>query len=92
MASQTELLHVRDMHYVYLLRSLKTTTKTYIGFTDDLKARFHAHNQGLSPHMSNYCPWELVAYMTFTDRQRALDFERYLKRGSGHAFARRHFW
>jgi hypothetical protein len=27
----------------------------------------------------------------FPDEQRALDFERYLKSGSGRAFARRHF-
>ncbi len=30
--------------------------------------------------------------MRFDDDARADAFERYLKSGSGHAFARRHFW
>jgi hypothetical protein len=37
-------------------------------------------------------PWELVVAVYFADRQKAEAFERYLKHGSGHAFAKRHFW
>ena len=31
-------------------------------------------------------------YIAFETHQLAQDFERYLKSGSGHAFANRHFW
>jgi putative endonuclease len=30
-------------------------------------------------------PFVLVTYIVFTDKQKAYDFERYLKTGSGHA-------
>ena len=36
-------------------------------------------------------PWELVVSIEFTDERRALAFEKYLKSGSGRAFAKRHF-
>ena len=34
----------------------------------------------------------LSSYIAFTDRAKAGAFERYLKSGSGHAFARKHLW
>lgn len=80
------------MHYVYLLRSISDTTKTYIGLTDNLKARLKNHNEGGSFHTAKYLPWKLVGYIAFNNRQRAAEFERYLKSGSGHAFAKRHLW
>jgi len=36
-------------------------------------------------------PWELVVAVEFANEDRALAFERYLKSGSGRAFAKRHF-
>lgn len=38
-------------------------------------------------HTSKYLPWELVTYVGFQDDQRAIEFERYLKSGSGYTFA-----
>ena len=32
------------MFYVYILKSLKDTNKSYVGFTKDLKKRLEAHN------------------------------------------------
>jgi putative endonuclease len=49
-----------------------------------------AHNEGRSAHTSKYKPWKLVTYMAFSNESKALEFERYLKSGSGHAFAKRH--
>ena len=43
-------------------------------------------------HMSKYKPWRLVAYVAFLDKAKAEGFERYLKSGSGCAFANRHLW
>ena len=80
------------MHYVYLLRSLKNSSRTYIGITDDLKARLKNHNEGGTNNTSKYRPWELVGYVALADRRRAAELERYLKSGSGHAFAKRHLW
>ena len=80
------------MHYVYLIESEKDPAKRYIGFTDDLKQRLSDHNAGKSKYTSGRGPWLLVIYVGFRNRDRAHTFEKYLKVGSGHAFARRHLW
>ena len=80
------------MYYVYLIRSTSSPAQTYIGFTEDLKQRFLAHNSGQSKHTSKYLPWSLVHYCAFNTEERARDFERYLKTGSGQAFAKKRFW
>ena len=36
-------------------------------------------------------PWKLKLYVAFETLELARSFERYLKSGSGHAFAKRHF-
>jgi predicted GIY-YIG superfamily endonuclease len=59
---------------------------------DRLDQRFAQHNAGNSPHTSKFAPWELVTYIAFSDSAKAEAFERYLKSGSGHAFARKRFW
>ncbi len=80
------------MYYVYLIRSERFSNQTYIGLTDNLKARMQKHNEGGSPHTSKYKPWGLVSYHAFADRKLAAEFEKYLKTGSGRAFSNRHFW
>jgi hypothetical protein len=37
-------------------------------------------------------PWKPVVVIRFEDDVKAEAFERYLKFGSGHAFAAKHFW
>ena len=78
--------------YVYLIRSREHPDQHYTGLTSDLEKRLADHNAGRSPHTNKFKPWELVVAIYFADRQRAEEFERYLKHGSGHVFARRHFW
>ncbi len=80
------------MTWVYLLRSVSEPHRTYIGRTSNFNARLIVHNAGRSPHTSKYRPWEIVCVVGFATEQKAVAFERYLKDGSGHAFARRHFW
>lgn len=75
------------MKYVYLIRSQSAPGQRYVGVTSNLDERLRAHNAGESPHTSKYQPWELVTYVGFNNDQRAIDFERYLKSGSGRAFA-----
>jgi putative endonuclease len=80
------------MRCVYLLRSLRDGSKRYVGLTDDLPRRLAEHNAGRSSHTAAHAPWKVVAAIYFADSGKAEAFERYLKNGSGHAFARRHFW
>jgi predicted GIY-YIG superfamily endonuclease len=51
-----------------------------------------SHNEGANFHTAKYRPWELVCRIPFKSRERAAQFEKYLKVGSGHAFAHRHLW
>ena len=80
------------MHYVYLLESLSSPDKRYVGSTGNLRGRLTEHNAGKSKHTSKFAPWRIVTYCAFTDTAKAQAFERYLKSGSGHAFARRRLW
>ena len=81
-----------QMFYVYLIKSISHPEQKYIGQTDDLKNRLKQHNAGYSIHTAKYKPWELVNYFAFSSKDAALEFEQYLKTGSGYAFAKRHFW
>lgn len=78
--------------YVYLLQSISHPNQRYVGLTADLKKRLSEHNAGKSSHTSKYMPWKLVVAVYFVDAMKAEAFERYLKHGSGHAFANRHLW
>jgi putative endonuclease len=82
----------RRVVYVYLIESLSISGQRYVGITADLKRRLQEHNAGKSAHTSKYLPWRLVTYIAFSDRTKAEAFERYLKSGSGHAFAAKRFW
>lgn len=75
---------------VYVLRSLAVGDRYYTGVTSDLKARLTNHNAGRVPHTANGRPWTLDIAIQFADEVRAIKFERYLKSGSGCAFAKRH--
>jgi predicted GIY-YIG superfamily endonuclease len=78
------------MHYVYILRSVSRPRQTYVGLTQDLKARLAQHNAGKSRHTAKFTPWTLAAYVAVPDRVLGERLEKYLKSGSGHAFTRRH--
>ena len=78
--------------YLYLLQSDRVPQQRYVGITEDLDKRLAEHNAGASPHTSNWKPWKLLVANYFADKEKASAFERYLRKGSGHAFANRHFW
>ena len=79
-------------YYVYLIQSLSAARERCVGITSDLEQRLREHNAGKSSYTSKFKPWKLTAYVAFTDRAKAEAFERYLKSGSGHAFARKRLW
>jgi putative endonuclease len=76
------------MKYVYILQSVTDGKHFYTGITDDLKARLSMHNSGVVTHTSKYRPWRIKTYIAFADEERAVAFEKYLKSGSGRAFAK----
>jgi len=81
-----------SVYYVHLIESISAQGERYLGMTTDLKERLQEHNAGKSSHTSKFKPWKLTTYIAFNDRAKAEAFERYLKSGSGHAFARKRLW
>jgi putative endonuclease len=76
------------MKYVYILES-DDSEHFYVGITDDVPARLAKHNAGEVSHTSKYRPWRLKTYVGFSDEERAIAFEKYLKSASGRAFAKK---
>ena len=76
--------------FVYVLRNHEVPPRYYTGVTADLPTRVSSHNAGDNIHTAKYRPWVLDVAIEFADERRALMFERYLKSGSGVAFAKRH--
>jgi putative endonuclease len=76
--------------YAYILRSKSRPDQTYVGSTGDLRKRLGEHNSGKSIHTNKFKPWELMSYVALPEKYVAEQFERYLKTGSGRAFAKRH--
>ena len=77
--------------FVYILKNADATPHFYVGVTSDVAGRLADHNSGRCPHTARRRPWHLQVIIAFPDEQRAIRFERYLKSGSGRAFARLHF-
>ena len=79
-----------DKRFVYVLTTTDDKPHFYVGLTSDVTARLTDHNAGRCPHTVSRRPWMLHVVVEFSDEQRAVRFERYLKSGSGRACARRH--
>ena len=82
----------RNVYYTYVIESLSRPGTLYKGSTCDVNARLAHHNAGKCKHTSRFRPWKLKLHVAFEAKELAQRFERYLKSGSGHAFANRHFW
>ena len=80
------------MFYIYILESIPKPGTRYIGHTANLKSRLERHNAGETHSTRRHRPWKVKLYVAFETRRQAREFECYLKSGSGHAFANRHFW
>jgi putative endonuclease len=80
-----------DRRFVYILRSQRDPTRHYVGVTSNVTKRLQWHNAGQNVHTVRDRPWSIVVSLEFPTAQAASRFERYLKSGSGRAFAKRHF-
>ena len=78
-----------NFFYVYFLQSQRDPERFYTGFTEELQSRLNAHNSGKVPYTAKFRPWRIKTAVAFTDRERAVEFERYLKSPSGRAFTKK---
>ena len=79
-------------YYVYMLSDVATHTHHYIGMTENLQARLEKHNSRQVPHTSKFAPWIIDAAIAVRGKMIAAQLERYLKSGSGRAFANKHLF
>jgi len=74
--------------YVYILQ---LEDKTYYhGFSADLKNRLENHKNGSVSSTKNLLPFKLIFYAAFSSKEKATQFEKYLKSSSGFAFRNKH--
>ena len=78
-----------NFHYVYILESELKPGHFYSGLTEDLQARLKKHNAGEVQATSAFRPWRIKTAIAFSDQTKAAAFEKYLKSGSGRAFAKK---
>lgn len=84
-------MHGIEKRIVYIVRSDVDPARHYVGVTNDLGARLRWHNHGPGGHTKSHRPWSVVVSLEFPTEKQAVRFEKYLKSGSGRAFAARHF-
>jgi predicted GIY-YIG superfamily endonuclease len=84
-------MHGVEKRIVYILRSDADPSHHYVGITNDVRGRLDWHNHGPCGHTVWHRPWSLVVSIEFRTEREAVRFEKYLKTGSGRAFAKRHF-
>jgi predicted GIY-YIG superfamily endonuclease len=84
-------MHGVGRRFVYILRSESDPKRHYVGTTADVDERLEWHNGGPCGYTFNHRPWRVVVSLEFSTAEAATRFERYLKSGSGRAFANRHF-
>ncbi len=77
--------------FMCIVRSDVDLNRHGVGVTSDVGDRLERHNRGPCGHTAEHRPWSLVVVIELPTEQQALRFERYLKSGSGRAFATRHF-
>ena len=82
---------VTPKRFVYVLKTQDSRPRYYVGLTSNVAQHLDWHNHGHCRHTAKYRPWQSHVVVQFSDEAHATCFERYLKSGSGRAFAKRHF-
>jgi predicted GIY-YIG superfamily endonuclease len=78
------------MWIVYILKCCDNTY--YVGCTGDLQDRMNRHKGGQVKYTSTRLPFEIAHQSVFTDKYKAFEYEKYLKSGSGRAFAKKRLY
>jgi putative endonuclease len=78
-----------NLNYVYILRSESYPQRHYVGLTDRLEERLKEHNSGQVRYTKPFIPWTIKTAIGFENRERAAEFEAYLKTAAGRAFSKK---
>jgi putative endonuclease len=70
---------------VYLLRC--SDNNIYTGCTSNIEDRLKRHYKGYINYTKTRLPIKVETSITFTNKSKAFDFEKYLKSGYGKAFS-----
>ena len=69
------------MFYVYMLKGVNSKiTKTYVGYTNNLKLRLKKHNSGIGAKSTRGYKWKIIYKKKFYDKRLAMSFEYKLKK------------
>ena len=69
------------VYYVYYIKTLDIyRTKTYVGYTNNLKKRLGKHNSNLGAKSTKGYKWEIIYKKKFYSKSKALSFEYKLKK------------
>lgn len=70
------------MYKIYILKSINHS-KTYVGYTNNLKRRLIEHNSGRSSYTKIYKPWKLIYEENYKNVVEARNKEKYFKSCAG---------
>ena len=68
--------------YVYVIGSKKKPTKTYVGWTNNLKRRLHKHNLGTGAKFTRGRKWKILYTEILNSRREAMKREYQLKKNT----------
>ena len=67
-------------YYVYILKSFNNKyTKTYVGYTNNLKKRIYKHNNNKGAKSTKGYKWKLIYKKIFSSKSLALSYEYKIK-------------
>lgn len=78
------------MHTVYILKCSDNTHFT--GCTESMSDQLLNHNNGEIEYTKSRLPVEPVVAISFPDKDKAFNFEKYLQSEAGRTFAERHYY
>ena len=79
------------IYFTYILQS-ELSGKLYKGHTQDLATRLKSHNQGKTKSTKSGSPWRLIYSESFTDRDSAVEREKYFKTAAGRRWIKKHLF
>ena len=70
-------------YVVYILKSL-SSDKHYVGYSENLIARFKSHNElSTKGYTTRYRPWRVIYVEIYATKKQAMNREKFLKSGKG---------